>query len=89
MNAMAAKHGRDPATIDIAYVVLSPTEWTAQPAPDGERRLMTGTVEQIADDVRSFKAIGVKHFNMSFGGSSLTEVTDNIQKFADDVMPLI
>lgn len=89
MKAAAAKLGRDPDTIDIAYVVLSPTEWTAQPGPDSARRLMTGTVEEIAEDVRSFKAVGVKHFNMSFGGSTLTEVTDNIRKFVEEVMPLI
>jgi probable F420-dependent oxidoreductase len=89
MKAMAEKHGRDPATIDVAYVVLSPLDWTAQPGADGPRRLMTGTREQIADDVRGFKALGITHFNISFPASDLNEMTDAMEKFAQDVMPLV
>lgn len=88
MNAMAEKHGRDPTTLDIAYVVLSPTEWEAQPGAESDRRLMTGTVEQIAEDVRGFKALGLTHFNTSFGGN-LSEMTDAMQKFTEEVMPLV
>lgn len=90
LTEMAAKHGRDPSEIDLAYVVLSPLDWTAQPSPGdaGERRLMTGTPEEIASDVRGFRDAGVKHFNMSFGGS-LSEMTDTMQKFMEDVMPLV
>jgi probable F420-dependent oxidoreductase len=89
MKAMAEKHGRDPATVDIAYVVLSPIDWTAQPGADNPRRLMTGTPEQIAEDVRGFKALGITHFNISFPASDLNEMTDAMQRFAQDVMPLI
>lgn len=88
MRQMAEKEGRDPATVDIAFVVLSPLEWDAQPGQDTERRLMTGSVEQIAEDVRAFKALGLTHFNISFPASSVTEMTDAIQKFAEDVRPL-
>jgi len=89
MRAMAEKHGRDPATLDVAYVVLSPLEWVAQPGEASDRRLMTGSVEQIADDVRAFKALGLTHFNMSFPASSLAEMTEAIDRFAKDVMPLV
>ena len=89
MRAMAEKHGRDPATVDIAYVVLSPLDWEAQPGQDVARRLMTGTPEQIADDVRAFKTLGLTHFNVSFPASSLNEMTDAMQKFAEDVMPMV
>ncbi|MGI9478540.1 MAG: LLM class F420-dependent oxidoreductase [Hyphomicrobiaceae bacterium] len=89
MRAMAEKHGRDPATVDIAYVVLSPLEWEAQPGQDTPRRIMTGTPEQIAADMRAFKALGLTHFNTSFPASSLSEMTDAMQKFAEDVVPLV
>lgn len=89
MRAMAEKHGRDPATVDIAYVVLSPLEWEAQPGEGTPRRIMTGSVEQIAEDVRAFKALGLTHFNVSFPASSLSEMTDAMQKFSADVMPLV
>lgn len=89
MRAMAEKHGRDPTTVDIAYVVLSPLEWQAQPGQDTERRIMTGTAEQIAEDVRGFKALGLTHFNVSFPASNLTEMTEAMEKFMSDVMPLV
>ena len=89
MHAMAEKHGRDPATVGIAYVVLSPLEWEAQSGQDVPRRLMTGTPEQIAEDVRAFKALGLTHFNVSFPATNLSEMTDAMQKFAEDVMPLV
>jgi len=89
LKAVAEKQGRDPATIDIAYVVLSPLSWSVEAGPDMPRRLMTGTVEQIADDVRSFADLGVTHFNVSFPSSSVGEITDAMQKFAEDVMPLV
>ena len=88
MRAMAEKHGRDPATLDVAYVVLSPLEWEAQAGEASDRRLMTGSVEQIAEDVRAFEALGLTHFNVSFPASSLTEMTEAIERFASDVMPL-
>lgn len=89
LKATAEKHGRDPATIDTAYVVLSPIDWTAQPGPDNPRRLMTGSPEQIAEDVCGFSALGLTHFNVSFPGSSLNEMTDAMQRFSEDVMPLV
>lgn len=89
MHAMAEKHGRDPATVDIAYVVLTPLDWTAQPGQDGNRRIMTGTPEQIAEDMRAFKALGLTHFNATFPASSLSEMTDAMQKYSEDVVPLV
>jgi len=89
MRAMAEKHGRDPATVDVAYVILSPLEWSAAPGQDASRRIMTGTAEQIAEDVRAFKALGLTHFNVSFPASSLAEMTDAIEKFSTDVIPLV
>lgn len=89
MHAMAEKHGRDPATVEIAYVVLTPLDWNAQTGQDSARRIMTGTPEQIAEDIRAFKALGLTHFNVSFPASSLGEMTDAMRKFADDVMPLV
>lgn len=89
MHAMAEKHGRDPATVDIAYVVLSPLEWEAQPGADSARRVMTGSVDQIIEDVRGFKALGLTHFNASFPASSLSEMTDAIEQFASEVMPAV
>ena len=35
LHRVAEKAGRDPATIDIAYLWFRPAEWTAQAGPDG------------------------------------------------------
>jgi probable F420-dependent oxidoreductase len=89
LAAIAEKQGRDPATIDKAYVALTPLSWSAEPGHDTPRRILTGTPEQIAEDVRAFGNVGVTHFNVSFPTSTVNEATDAIQKFSEDVMPLI
>ena len=89
MRAMAEKQGRDPATVDVAYVVLTPLDWQAQAGQDTARRIMTGSAEQIAEDILAFKALGLTHFNVSFPAGNLSEMTDAMQKFAEDVMPLV
>ncbi len=89
LKKLAEAEGRDPATIEIAYVVLSPLSWQAEPGHDTPRRLMTGSVDEIADDIRGFAKVGVKHFNISFPAGDISEMCDAIQKFAEEVMPQV
>ena len=53
--------GRDPASLDIAYIALSPVDWTAQKAGDGERRIFTGDRAAMAADVAALEQAGVRH----------------------------
>ena len=51
--------------------------------------MMTGSAEEMAGDVRALAEAGVKHLNLTFPAGSLDEMSDTIQRFAEDVMPLV
>ena len=89
LKEAAEKHGRDPASVGVAYVLFTPVETTAQPGHDTSRRMMTGSAEEMAEDVRALEAAGVQHFNLTFPNDDISEMSDAVQRFAEDVMPLV
>ncbi len=81
--------GRDPASIDVAFVVLWPVAWTPQKAPDGEaRRLLTGTAQEMAADIAALGKAGVRHLCLTFQTATIAETLERMQRFAEEVMPL-
>ncbi len=89
LAAIAEKEGRDPSTIEVAYVYFHPVSFKSEPGFDTPRAMMTGSAEEMADDVRALAEAGVKHLNLTFPAGSLDEMSDTIQRFAEDVMPLV
>lgn len=89
LKASAERHGRDPSTIDVAFVLFTPVDWSAQPGHDTPRRLMTGTTEQMAEDVRALAQAGVRHLNLTFPSNAISEMSEAVQRFAEEVMPLV
>src|SRR5262249_1750509 len=57
----AQEAGRDPANLDSAYGGSWYNEQEAERLPDGTRRSLTGTSTQIADDIKRFAEVGVRH----------------------------
>ena len=89
LAAIAEKEGRDPSTIDVAYVYFHPVSFKAEAGFDTSRAMMTGSAEEMAGDVRALAEAGVKYLNLTFPAGSLDEMSDTIQQFAEDVMPLV
>src|SRR5262245_24784237 len=81
--------GRDPASIDVAFLVLWPVSWTAQDAADRERRLLTGGAELMLADIAALAAAGVRHLCLTFQTPSLAETLERMQRFAEEVMPRV
>jgi probable F420-dependent oxidoreductase len=79
--------GRDPASLDIAYIVLTPVDWTAQKAGDGERRIFTGDAAAMAADVAALQQAGVRHVCLTLQTGELAETLERMQRFAQEVMP--
>jgi alkanesulfonate monooxygenase SsuD/methylene tetrahydromethanopterin reductase-like flavin-dependent oxidoreductase (luciferase family) len=79
--------GRDPASLDMAYIVLTPVDWTAQKAGDGERRIFTGDAAAMAADVAALQQAGVHHVCLTFQTGELAETLERMQRFAQEVMP--
>ena len=87
VKQMAAKVNRDPATLGLTYVVLTPVEWTAKPGHDTPRRIFTGSSADMAADIAAFSKIGVKTINLTFQAATVQESLDRMQRFAEEVMP--
>ncbi len=89
LAGIAEGQGRDPATIDIAYVYFQAVSFEAVAGFDTPRAMMTGSAEQMAEDIRALADVGVKQLNLTFPAGSLDEMSDTIQRFGEDVMPLV
>lgn len=92
----AQEAGRDPASLDFAY---SGANWfndqAAQTLPNGSRQPLTGTPVQIADDIKRYAEIGVRHMVVGLvdrsgnPSSTVQQSLDRMARFADRIMPLV
>lgn len=89
LHQISEQMGRDPTSIDLAYVTLWPVNWDAQQMPEGGRRLLTGGAADIAADLDALGRLGVNHMTLTFQTSDLNETLDRMRRFAADVMPLV
>ena len=80
---------RDPATLDFAYWAIWPWTGEAEITMDGERRLLTGTAEDLKGDVKRFEDRGVRNLSIMLLGGSLDKTLDNMDRFADQIMSKI
>jgi alkanesulfonate monooxygenase SsuD/methylene tetrahydromethanopterin reductase-like flavin-dependent oxidoreductase (luciferase family) len=60
----------------------------AMPLPDGQRRPLTGTPSQIADDIKRYADVGVRHMMVNLQADTLEQTLGRMQQFADRIMPL-
>ncbi len=85
-KATAKAKGRDPATINLAHVVLWPVSFEAEAAISGGRRTMTGSTAELIADARTLAATGISHVNLSFHADSVPGIIERMQKFSGDVL---
>ncbi|HVZ06542.1 TIGR03619 family F420-dependent LLM class oxidoreductase [Rhodopila sp.] len=86
LHQAAEKVGRDPATIDIAYVWFMPPSWTQKTNEDGSRRLFTGSTDAMLQDAAAFKAVGVQHLIVYLQQPTIEKTLELQQRFAEDVV---
>jgi len=80
--------GRDPATIGLAYIAPWYDDRNPTLLPDGGRRLMTGTKEQIAADIDALTALGFGTLVLSFARRSYARSVEGMERFMAEVKPL-
>ncbi len=85
LHQAAEKVGRDPGSIDIAFVNFTPVSFTPVPGHDTSRALFSGTAQEMIDDANALRALGVSHVNLSFPANDLTEMAETVQRFSEDV----
>jgi len=84
----ATEAGRDPSSLDFAYSASWSNDQQAQTLPDGQRRPLTGTAQQIADDIKRYEELGVRHMMVNLQGETQAQTLERMQRFADRIMPL-
>jgi probable F420-dependent oxidoreductase len=77
--------GRDPDAIMLAYNALWYAEAEAVHLPSGERHAFTGGFADVADDVRRFADLGVKHIVLNLQAKTLADTKARMERFADKV----
>ena len=88
LRRYAEDAGRDPSSIDVAYSAGWYNDREARTLPNGERRIFTGTPQQIADDTKVFEQLGVHHLIFNFQSATLEETLQRMERFATKVKPL-
>jgi len=86
LHQAAEKVGRDPASIDIAYVWFMPPSWAARTNEDGSRRLFTGSSDAMMEDAAAFRDVGVKHLIVYLQQPTIEKTLELQQRFAEDVV---
>ncbi len=89
LRRTAEAAGRDPASIDIAYLWFKPVTWSEQSASGGGRVLFAGSSEQMVEDASALARIGVRHLVVLLQAPTLAETLERLQRFAEDVIPAV
>jgi probable F420-dependent oxidoreductase len=84
----AQEAGRDASALDFAYSTNWYNDQQALTLPSGQRRPLTGTPQQIADDIKHYEDLGVRHMMVNLQGDTQAQTLERMQRFADRVMPL-
>jgi probable F420-dependent oxidoreductase len=92
----ASRRGRDPEQITFRYTIgvgesnayleaISKSIDVTDPAAIGH----DGTAESVAEEIGRFEQAGFTELAINFSGSSAAEVTEQLEWFASEVMPLL
>jgi probable F420-dependent oxidoreductase len=86
LHRAAEKADRDPTSIDIAYVWFMPPNWTAKTDSEGQRRLFTGSGDDMLADAAAFADAGVRHLIIYAQQPTIGATLDVQQRFSEDVI---
>jgi hypothetical protein len=86
LHRAAAKIGRDPQSINIAYVWFMPPRWSAKTDTLGQRQMFTGCADDLLEDAAAFRDVGVKHLIIYAQQPTIEATLDVQQRFAEDVI---
>ena len=91
MRRVAEGEGRDPDTIEIAFAINIYDDRREHTGRDGARRVFTGSAEQIASDIRAYRASGAKcvMFGFEVDRASPNATLEQMQRFTENVRPLV
>ena len=89
LRKFAADAGRDPASIALTYRIKRYGEAVPGKAPDGERRLFSGSAADIAGDLRALRDLGVTAVDIDFERPDPDASLAEMRRFKETVLARI
>jgi len=86
IRAHAGAAGR--ALAGFTFSLRAPLRLAARSAAD-PRTPFTGAAEQVAEDVRAYRRLGVRHLIFDPAGATADEILAQLRRFAADVRPAV
>jgi hypothetical protein len=86
MHMAAEKLGRDPSSIDIAYVWFMPPGWKPRELPDSRRQMFSGSSDGMLADAAALEALGVNHLIVYPQRPTIEQTLDVLQRFGEEVV---
>ena len=86
LQKATGKAGRDPEAVQVCF---STDLSFSNGASSNNRRLFTGSAEEIAADIRTYQGLGVKYFLFSFRTGTLGEIMESVERLSREVKPLV
>jgi probable F420-dependent oxidoreductase len=88
LHRMAERHGRDPATIGLAYYANWFDQAKTVRLDDGQRHILTGSPAEIAGDIDALAEQGVTDLVLNFQRDTLEQSLAAMERFVAEVRPL-
>jgi alkanesulfonate monooxygenase SsuD/methylene tetrahydromethanopterin reductase-like flavin-dependent oxidoreductase (luciferase family) len=88
LRALTEKAGRDPAAVGVVFRVKQHAH-AAPPASDGERRLFSGTIDDVLRDIEVLRKLGVRALDFDFEGRDAAKAAAQMERFRGEVLARI
>jgi alkanesulfonate monooxygenase SsuD/methylene tetrahydromethanopterin reductase-like flavin-dependent oxidoreductase (luciferase family) len=85
LRQLTAEAGRAPDAVGVT-MRFPGHGGAAVKAGDGERRLLSGSDADVANDIKALAALGVGAIDLGFGGTTVPEILAGMKRFKSDVM---
>jgi probable F420-dependent oxidoreductase len=89
LHQLADKHGRDPATIGLAFYANWFDETRTVRLDDGSRHILTGTAAELAEDIAALAELGVTDLVLNTQRDTLEQSLASMAYIAEEIRPLI
>jgi alkanesulfonate monooxygenase SsuD/methylene tetrahydromethanopterin reductase-like flavin-dependent oxidoreductase (luciferase family) len=88
LRRMTREAGRDPDAVGVVFRVKR-FAFSGPPASDGNRRLFSGSIDDVVADVQAMRALGVTGLDFDFEVTEADAAVAAMRRFADTVLPRI
>jgi len=85
LERLTAAEGRDFAKLTLSFVAR--LRESDRPLTESERMPFSGSLTQIAEDVRTYRKLGFSMISTDFTRPTLAETLERMERFAREVMP--